>query len=54
MQRERMYFCIDMKSFFARWRPSGVKSFQTNLVVANPKVEGAICLRLPQDQSRSA
>ena len=47
MQRERMYFCIDMKSFFAsvECAERGLNPFQTNLVVANPeRGRGAICL----------
>ncbi len=47
MQRERTYFCIDMKSFFAsvECAERGLDPFRTNLVVANPeRGRGAICL----------
>ena len=44
---ERIYFCIDMKSFFAsvECAERGLNPFETNLVVADPnRGEGAICL----------
>lgn len=46
-QKDRVYFCIDMKSFFASVECAelGLDSMETNLVVADPDVgEGAICL----------
>ena len=47
MRRERTYFCIDMKSFFAsvECAERGLDPFETSLVVANPsRGNGAICL----------
>ncbi len=44
---ERIYFCIDMKSFFAsvECAERGLNPFETNLVVADPsRGKGAICL----------
>lgn len=46
---ERVYFCIDMKSFFAsvECAERGLNPFETNLVVADPaRGEGAICLAI--------
>ena len=47
MQKDRIYFCIDMKSFFAsvECAERGLNPFETNLVVADPsRGNGAICL----------
>ncbi len=46
---ERIYFCIDMKSFFAsvECAERGLNPFETNLVVADPsRGRGAICLAI--------
>ena len=47
MRKERVYLCIDMKSFFAsvECAERGLDPFETKLVVANPsRGRGAICL----------
>ena len=47
MERNRIYFCIDMKSFFAsvECAERGLNPFETRLVVADPsRGDGAICL----------
>lgn len=47
--KERIYFCIDMKSFFASVECAelGLNPFETNLVVADPtRGDGTICLAI--------
>ena len=47
VEQDRIYFCIDMKSFFAsvECAERGLNPFETNLVVADEtRGEGAICL----------
>lgn len=47
MDKERIYFCIDMKSFFAsvECAERGLDPLQTNLVVADEsRARGALCL----------
>lgn len=47
MEKQRTYFCIDMKSFFAsvECAERGLNPFETNLVVADEsRGRGAICL----------
>lgn len=49
MKKERIYFCIDMKCFFASVECAllGVNPFETNLVVADEsRGKGAICLAI--------
>lgn len=49
MTNNRIYFCIDMKSFFAsvECAERNLNPFETNLVVAdNSRGEGAICLAI--------
>lgn len=49
MEKQRIYFCIDMKSFFAsvECAERGLNPFETNLVVADPsRGNGAICLAI--------
>lgn len=49
MLKERTYFCIDMKSFFAsvECAERRLNPFETNLVVADPsRGNGAICLAI--------
>lgn len=49
MQKERIYLCIDMKSFFAsvECAERGLNPFDTNLVVADSaRGKGAICLAI--------
>lgn len=46
---DRIYYCIDMKSFFAsvECAERGLNPFETNLVVADPsRGKGAICLAI--------
>ena len=47
MNKQRTYFCIDMKSFYAsvECAERGLNPFETNLVVADPsRGRGALCL----------
>lgn len=47
MSKQRTYFCIDMKSFYAsvECAERGLNPFETNLVVADPsRGRGALCL----------
>ena len=49
MNKERIYFCIDMKSFFAsvECAERGLNPFETNLVVADEsRGSGTICLAI--------
>lgn len=49
MEKQRTYFCIDMKSFYAsvECAERGLSPFETNLVVADPsRGNGAICLAI--------
>ena len=49
MQKNRVYYAIDMKTFFAsvECAERGLDPFETNLVVADPsRGEGAICLAI--------
>ena len=49
MEKQRIYFCIDAKSFFAsvECAERGLNPFETNLVVADPsRGSGAICLAI--------
>ena len=49
MEKQRTYFCIDMKSFYAsvECAERGLNPFETNLVVADPaRGKGAICLAI--------
>ena len=49
MAKERTYFCIDMKSFFAsvECAERGSNPFETNLVVADPaRGVGSVCLAI--------
>ena len=49
MDKQRTYFCIDMKTFYAsvECAERGLNPFNTNLVVADPaRGKGAICLAI--------
>ena len=48
MEKQRIYFCVDMKSFFAsvECAECGLNSFQTNFVVADGRGCGMICLAI--------
>ena len=49
MEQNRIYFCIDMKSFFAsvECAERGLNPFETNLVVADEtRGNGTICLAI--------
>ena len=49
MEKQRIYFCVDMKSFFAsvECAERGVNPFETNLVVADEtRGSGTICLAI--------
>ena len=49
MEKNRIYFCIDMKCFFAsvECAERGLNPFETNLVVADPsRGSGSICLAI--------
>ena len=49
MGKERTYFCIDMKTFYASVECSerGLNPFETNLVVADAsRGNGALCLAI--------
>ena len=46
MEKQRIYFCVDMKSFFAsvECAERGLNPFETNLVVAEEtRGSGTIC-----------
>ena len=47
MEKQRIYFCVDMKSFFAsvECAERGLNPFETNLVVADEsRTHKTICL----------
>ena len=49
MAKNRIYFCVDMKSFFAsvECAERGLNPFETNLVVADEtRGSGTICLAI--------
>lgn len=49
MEKQRIYFCVDMKSFFAsvECAERGLNPFETNLVVADEtRGSGTICLAI--------
>ena len=49
MEKQRTYFCIDMKTFYAsvECAERGLNPFETNLAVADPaRGQGAICLAI--------
>ena len=49
MEKQRIYFCVDMKSFFASVECAeiGLNPFETNLVVADEtRGSGTICLAI--------
>ena len=49
MEKQRIYFCIDMKSFFASVECAelGLNPFETNLIVADDsRGKGTVCLAI--------
>lgn len=49
MEKQRIYFCVDMKSFFAsvECAERGLNPFETNLLVADEtRGSGTICLAI--------
>lgn len=49
MEKQRIYFCIDMKSFFASVECAelGLNPFETNVIVADDsRGKGTVCLAI--------